>query len=176
MADFVLDGNDGKALHGGSVDVALDVVRGYVRDILRDFLLFLLGEGVFLDLPAPFLAELVYGLVEILCHPFVPSERRAHLVHLLAQLGVHHFLVDGQGVEAGLHEEEFGLHHGFQQLAADVAVRGHAAGGHHLDFLFYVGKGYEFTAYRGDGLVHYALILLGAGGKSGSGRQGRNAD
>ena len=175
LADLVFDRHHGETIHGGGVQVLLHVVGRHLRDLAGDFLLLLLGEGIVFYLLAPLLAELVDGLVEVFLHAFVAAEGRAHLVHLLGQLGLDHFLVDGQGVEPGLHEEEFALHHVLKELAADVAVGRIAAGVHHLDFLLDFGEGDEFAADHGHGLVHDAAVFL-RGRRHAEGQQRRGKD
>ena len=160
MAELVLDRHHGQAVNRRRIDVLPYIIGSYLRHCLGYVLLFLLHEGAFFDLLAPFLTKLIHRLPEIGRHSIVSAKGGAHLVHLLGQLGLHIVLVDGERVDAGLHQEEFAAHHILKELAADVTVRGIAAGAHHLHLLLYFRKGDKLAAHHGDGLIDNVLILL----------------
>ena len=161
LAHLVLDRHHRQRGHLDRVEILMHVIRGQRGEFLGDLLLLLLGQGLLLELRAPFLAELVDGLAELLLELLLAARQGQVVGHILLQLGGHLVLVDHQGVHAGLCQIKFGLHHIFQDLAA---VGGLALCPRGLDLRLDIGERDHLVAHDGHGLVHDSLIpLCGSG-------------
>ena len=84
---------------------------------------------------------------------------------MLVQLAGHIFLIDSEGVDPGLHEEELGIKHLLEMFASYILVGVVVAvNPHRHDLALKLGEGNHFIADNGDGLVHKAaLVFLGGG-------------
>ena len=91
--------------------------------------------------------------------------------HCLNQTGVGAY---GEGVYAGLHQEDFALHHHLQDFATEIPVAGAADGTLLLDFGLDVRQEDGLSSYYGYGFVHHALVLLGVQGEAGHQQGGQN--
>ena len=108
-------------------------------------------------------------------HFLVTAQEGAVLVDAVGQFSVHHVVIDGQGVDAGLHQEDLVLHHPFQEGAAHIPVGGPALGLLLLHGTLDVRDQDDFVADDGDGLVHESAGIL-LGGKARRQEQGRCED
>ena len=107
LAHLILDRDYRKPVDIDGVEVLLDVVRSHLRNGLGYVGLLLLGKAHVLELLAPFFAQPVEGLAEILLKALVPSGIGAVLVNAAGKLVFDHVAADGKRVDARLHQEQF---------------------------------------------------------------------
>ena len=159
LTELVLDRDDRKVLLVHRIEIFLDIVWRHVRDLLHNRALLLLGEAHLLILLAPFLAEPVERLAEILFDLVFSAQVCQHPVRLLGNAVFDHVVVDGQGVYAGLHQEELGFKDLLQHLASNVPVGGIPLGAPVLNGGLDVRDQDGFVAHHRHGLV-YVLVFL----------------
>ena len=163
LAHLILCRNLREVAHICSIDIGFNVKRGDLRDVLRNLHLLLLGQGHILKLLLPLLTQLIDGFAEIFLHFVISSKAGADCVHPLVEICHNHFLVDGQGVNFGLHQEHLRFEYVLQNVAAHILVGGISVGAHHLHFLFDVGEHYELSAHYRYGLVYQTVVFLCSG-------------
>ena len=175
LAELVFDRDHGKIVRRHGVQELLDVIGRHFRDVPRDRALLVLDEALVLEHLPPLLAQLVQGFAEVFLQFFVAAEIGAELVDAVGQFAVHHIVADREGVDAGLHQEDLGLHHVLQDVAAHVPVGGPALGLHLLHLALNIGDQNHFVAHNGDCLVHEAALVL-LGGEARCQKKGRRED
>ena len=93
LAELIFDRNHRKVLSLSCIHILLHVIWSKIRNLSRNLLLHLLGQGLVLEIRTPLLTEAVYRLSELLLHSFLAAEIGLEHVDSVCKLALDHIVV-----------------------------------------------------------------------------------